>query len=448
MNQGFELTLLSFLCTYLLHSTAWILLVLLVLRVTRPGDGTSESLLRWGLCIGLGTAALQIGLGINPIPGLRLLEPAQLGDAPLLPLAGSPGSLGSGDALPGAGVLPGDSAAESGLMAEIDWLQLGLLVYAGLVAAGLLRSFGRACLWRHRLGRRVEVTSPELLAELAKLRVAGGLRRQVRLTQSEQLDSPVAFGILADEICLPQHLVDHMPLVQQRCVLAHEVAHLRRRDPLWLLVFEGFTTALFLQPLNRLLRRRLQELAEYRCDAWVVQATRDPVGMARALVSVAEWMQSRPQGGRAVVGATAMTQQNSPLARRVQRILETEIQDGRRRQGWVLCALLAVSGLGPLVPAVDLRPVPKVLGPMRSQLIELEQQIGDLHQSLGDLYHKLQGRETSSEYRALLRHIGLRLQRMGEEREVLWRAAQAEEAAGLPPTSFLHSFSDRAEAPR
>ena len=56
-------------------------------------------------------------------------------------------------------------------------------------------------------------------------------------------------------------------------MLAHEVAHLVRRDPHWLVAARVIETVLFVQPLNRLARLRLQEVAEYLSDDWAMART-------------------------------------------------------------------------------------------------------------------------------------------------------------------------------
>jgi beta-lactamase regulating signal transducer with metallopeptidase domain len=68
---------------------------------------------------------------------------------------------------------------------------------------------------------------------------------------------------------------------EQDSMLAHEVAHLVRRDPQWLVLARAVEMVFFFQPLNRLARRRIQEVAEYLCDDWAVARTRRPVMLAK-----------------------------------------------------------------------------------------------------------------------------------------------------------------------
>src|SRR5690606_15054476 len=62
-----------------------------------------------------------------------------------------------------------------------------------------------------------------------------------------------------------------MPDAQQRALLAHEIAHLHRRDPAWRLLQRLALLPLSFHPLAHHAVRRLESLAEDACDAHAVQ---------------------------------------------------------------------------------------------------------------------------------------------------------------------------------
>ncbi|MCA9685323.1 MAG: Uma2 family endonuclease, partial [Myxococcales bacterium] len=99
--------------------------------------------------------------------------------------------------------------------------------------------------------------------------------------------SPVALG--RSEICLPQRAVDVLSPAQIQAILAHELAHLERRDPHWLALAAVIEALFFFQPLNRLARRGMQESAELLCDDWAIAATGDGVQFAKSLAELASW---------------------------------------------------------------------------------------------------------------------------------------------------------------
>lgn len=140
------------------------------------------------------------------------------------------------------------------------------------------------------------------------------MRRPVRLTQARGLATPVALG--RSEICFPPRAVTGLDAEQQRCVLAHELAHLVRRDPLWLNLLWLLESVFFFQPLNRLGRLHFEELSEYLCDDWAVRHTGGALALARCLAEVAGWVTPSRR-----LALTGMAESGPPLTRRVQRLL-------------------------------------------------------------------------------------------------------------------------------
>lgn len=98
------------------------------------------------------------------------------------------------------------------------------------------------------------------------------------------LEVPLA---LAGEICLPAWLVDRMSDAELRAVVAHELAHVRRRDAFWRPAISALARVGFFQPFNWVAAARLRELSECICDEDAVAATRSPLHLAAALEVVA-----------------------------------------------------------------------------------------------------------------------------------------------------------------
>jgi hypothetical protein len=136
-------------------------------------------------------------------------------------------------------------------------------------------------------------------------------------------------------------------------MLAHEVAHVIRRDPQWLVAARVIEVVLFMQPLNFLARRRLQEVAEFLCDDWAVSRMGKPVTLAKCLAAVAEWVKRAPNAPSLRPMSAMVEQGGSPLVRRVGRILNSgdrpRAQTGRVAVAMSACALVALSGVAPRV---------------------------------------------------------------------------------------------------
>ena len=137
------------------------------------------------------------------------------------------------------------------------------------------------------LGTGSRVTSPDLLDTIDGLRSDANERRAIRLTTNAIC--PVPLALSGRHIVLPPRFLEDLDPEQQRAALAHELAHIVRRDPEWRIAVEVLERALFLQPLNRLARARLCDSAEFLCDEWAVRCTQSPLALARCLSVVASW---------------------------------------------------------------------------------------------------------------------------------------------------------------
>src|SRR5262249_34287208 len=60
-----------------------------------------------------------------------------------------------------------------------------------------------------------------------------GIRRAFRPLTSNSLRAPAVFHWLAPILALPGRFSEDYPAAQQEAILAHELAHLARRDPAW-----------------------------------------------------------------------------------------------------------------------------------------------------------------------------------------------------------------------
>ena len=303
------LALTGWALTYLVHSTILLAAAWAVGRLlSERRSAVKETLWRVALLGGLLTATVQPATGIEPFTvlfQLRVVEmvgetagPATVESA--RPASSEVGVVGLG----GAGLAVRLSPMTAyGLLS--GWALLSSLGLIGLV----LRS--------RRLSRRL--ARVDLADEPTRLMVAGlcdaaGLERVPRLTVSGQLASPAVLG--RSEICLPEAVLETMDGPGLRGILAHEVAHLRRRDPFWNRITASVVALLPFQPLNRIARRELRRLAELGCDDWARTVTGQPLALARALLEVAVRI------GRGARGpAPALSLAASRIEGRIERLL-------------------------------------------------------------------------------------------------------------------------------
>src|SRR5450631_3297460 len=248
-----------------------------------------------------------------------------------------------------------EASSETPSAVAVPSVRVGSLFFMAWVAASSVLLF-RLAVARARvldgLGFRTPVPDERVRAQLERLCAEAGRQSPVRLTTAAGLTSPVALGW--SEICLPAAALTDLDAAQQRSVLAHELAHLERKDPLWLLLSTTLEQLLFFQPLNRLARRNMQEVAEYLCDDWAAVADGSGLPIARGLAEVARWLDgSEPRS----VPLAGMAERPSLLVARVQRLLGATAISLEPRRSWHLAALALVLLLTVvLVPGVRAAP--------------------------------------------------------------------------------------------
>lgn len=220
---------------------------------------------------------------------------------------------------------PVASVAAAPLPTEPSPWPIVLFSLWGVGAAIALGRLGFAARRLHtQLKGRRDVIEDPVLESFLDLCSKAGLKKRPRLTASPHLRSPIALG--RREICLPERAVDSLSPDQQRGMLAHEMAHLVRRDPLWTVLTAVIEGVFFFQPLNHLARRKIQEVAEFQCDDWAARHTGTGVHLAKCLAEVAGWVE---QGPPPVPTATAMADRGSPIVRRITRLLHQTRRVGK-----------------------------------------------------------------------------------------------------------------------
>lgn len=151
------------------------------------------------------------------------------------------------------------------------------------------------------------------------LELAGALgARGVRLLASPALDAPVTAGIVTPAVLLPGDWV-RWDDERLRGVLAHELAHARRRDPASRFVAQLALCVFWFHPLAWWLVRRAAEVSERAADDAAVLACGSRARYARLLLELAA--DARPAGRFMETCGMARTGPDE-LSRRVDSILD------------------------------------------------------------------------------------------------------------------------------
>ena len=345
------MNMFAWLLTYLIHSTVLLGLVYLVTRLRGLEPAVSELLWKVALVAGLVTGTIQSRLQVSPPAAMTL-------PAAVLPAARTVREPASGPSNESPQGVPSSSSRTSPTSTTAAALRAALPLLAvllwGFIALGSsLYYVARRLILVGRLADRRPVTDGPLAVTLAELQRATGYRRRVRLTFARTISSPVALGTA--EICIPEMaLGGGLDAEQQRSMLAHELAHLARRDPLWLAGASLVERVFFFQPLNRLARRELETTAEYLSDEWAMQKTGSAVSLAKCLATVAEWIQASPLG----VSVAGLAERRSLLVERIARLLDERLkQTPASRRRWATLAALGVAATIAAAPRVSSPPI-------------------------------------------------------------------------------------------
>src|SRR5205814_1252424 len=339
-------SLFAWLLTYLIHSTVLLGVAWLVTRRRRLEPAARELLWKVALVAGLVTGTIQSRLQLRTHAAVTL--PAAASPAP--PSVREPAIVPS-NASP-VGTTSPTSTTSAALRAALPLLTV--LLWAAVALGSSLYYVARQLILVGRPADRRTVSDGPLAATLAELQRTAGYRRRVHLTMARTISSPVALGL--SEICVPELALSDLGAEQQRSMLAHELAHLARRDSLWLAGASLIERCFFFQPLNRLARRELETTAEYLSDEWAMRKTGSAVALAKCLATVAEWIQASPLG----VPVAGLAERRSLLVSRIARLLEGRLPPSpASRRGWAALATLAVAATIAAAPRVSSsRPVP------------------------------------------------------------------------------------------
>jgi beta-lactamase regulating signal transducer with metallopeptidase domain len=219
------------------------------------------------------------------------------------------------------------------------WPTLLAAVYLGLV----LFLAGRHLARLHRLRRKVrgfplaDEVVQQAVADMAR-RV--GLGRVPIVRTTDEAVSPFVTGCFSPVLVLPVGVFASP--AERDAVVAHELAHLRRRDP-WVQALQAGVRCLFaFWPVVAWASRRLDRAREEACDAWAV--ARGPLGReayARLLVDLAR----RVRPADRALPALALLATSGSLERRIDMLLARSTNP---RLGWTLAGLAGFATLAVL----------------------------------------------------------------------------------------------------
>jgi beta-lactamase regulating signal transducer with metallopeptidase domain len=294
-------------------------------------------------------AVLKVAVALLlALPAIALFAPALEIETPAA--APAPTSVAAPASLAPAGLDPAAAApafsAAPAAASGGNWDDPSLLFFL-LYLGGVAMVGGRllAGLWTLRRWTRDarEVEAPEWRSALAR---AGGDSLGIRLMASAEASSPLSWGLRRPVILLDTDTLRTPG--EADAILAHEVAHVARRD--WpSLILSRLAVALFwFNPLVWRLDREVAQQAEEAADSDAA-ATVEPARYAQTLL---DWARL---SGSSALPANAIAAGEPGLSRRVKAILDGRVS---RRSGsaWAVAAMLGCAAFAAPVGALDFVP--------------------------------------------------------------------------------------------
>ena len=247
---------------------------------------------------------------------------------------------------------PSPSAGQETAMAARGARDTAIRVLAWLWMAGVAYGGARLVITHGRL-RRVRRRAVPADAEVTG--IVRTLAHRARLSGaplaliSEDVDVPQIVGAWHPAIVLPASAVGAWGRDDLRMAVAHELAHIRRRDLVWGWIPVLAESVFFFHPLARLAAREYVVARESACDADALAATHaSPDEYGRLLVRLGV-----RNGGYALAAQGASTSR-SVLSRRLKMLVHTRTQTTHRT--WVVLAVAAAALVPLQLTARDAEP--------------------------------------------------------------------------------------------
>ena len=241
---------------------------------------------------------------------------------------------------------PVETSAPSPATAQdfsISWSALVSAVYFAVALLLAARVVVGLILSRRLLRRSTQIWDSSALARLAALARSSGLAFAPQAMESAIISVPVTIGIFRSKIVLPADW-RKWDTAKLDAVLAHELSHVSRRDPLTQLLSLLHRAVFWFSPLSWWLDRQLADLAEQASDEAALACGANRNDYARTLLGFLEALHTAP--GRVWWQGVSMAKAGQ-AEKRLERILAWKGMVTMSLKKSVIIALFAIA-----VPAV------------------------------------------------------------------------------------------------
>ncbi|MCB0588014.1 MAG: M56 family metallopeptidase, partial [Phaeodactylibacter sp.] len=258
------------------------------------------------------------------------------------PVAESSGAGSIGEGPSGPAEFGGEEAASAlGMALEgaeayfEEHLPLILCIWLLGVAFFVLRLLGGIAYVQHLKHYKVAPLAPAWQNRLGQLACRLQLNRPVRLMESALVKAPMAIGYLKPIVLLPIGAINGLTAEQVEAVLAHELAHIYRRDYLFNILQSIIEALYYFNPAVWWISANIRMERENCCDDIAVALCGNSLAYAKALVKIEEASQRAPRMAMALA-----SRGKGRLLLRVKRILNQPQNKSNIMEKFTATALL------------------------------------------------------------------------------------------------------------
>jgi beta-lactamase regulating signal transducer with metallopeptidase domain len=208
---------------------------------------------------------------------------------------------------------------------SVNWKQALAIVWIGGAGIAIARVLAVLLASRRRIRKGAAADTKTLdLLDRCRREMGMGERTAPRIVLTDAVSGPALFGFVRPVLLVPPKLLRELSREELRFVLLHELAHLRRRDPLANALLVLASAVHWFNPLVRFALARLRAERELACDELVMSrvehspATAGPAeSYGQAVLRVAQTLRPSRRTRRVPVAAVGMIHTRSQLRRRI-----------------------------------------------------------------------------------------------------------------------------------
>lgn len=161
------------------------------------------------------------------------------------------------------------------------------------------------------IGKFTDIKLEKILVEIKKS--LSGIK-SLQIYASDKTGTPMVIGLFKPLILFPVSAISHLTVEQVNSIIIHEIAHIKRFDPLMKTIQSLIEVVLFFNPFVWLISKITDEQREKSCDDFVLRYMDNRMEYIKALTILAELKIFAFAPGIAAVSRT------SQLMRRIKRI--------------------------------------------------------------------------------------------------------------------------------